>query len=411
MLWIIGGYMWLFIHRPFEYYPVLGLLQIERIYMILMFLAWLVYPHKRWPSNLTHAAIALFTMVTLASWVLSPYAEQTQDAAENYLKVLVFYIILVTTMRDEASVRFLLTCYLASVGLYMAHSFLEYLNGRMEWRMGISRMVGVDLTFNNPNAFASTMLYSLPMSLPLWAEKRGTGFRALLLGFNGLAALCILLTGSRAGFVGLCAYSLLALVTYRGNKGLIVVVLVACVLICTALPGPLQNRFLTLIDPSVGPANAQQSAEGRWQGFAAGALAWSNNPLLGWGPTAFPFATGRAGHAHNLYGQLLAELGTLGVLAFLALQVCYWRNVGVVRRYYRRRPAEARDFSFYLGRAVTMNLLLMLLVGWSGHTLFHYYWLWLGAFQVGLVSCVKPASVPAVARHWGGARLAVGALR
>ena len=30
MIWMLGGYMWLFVHRPFEVWPWLGDLQIER---------------------------------------------------------------------------------------------------------------------------------------------------------------------------------------------------------------------------------------------------------------------------------------------------------------------------------------------------------------------------------------------
>ena len=29
MPWLLGGYMWLYLHRPFEFWPALGAMQIE----------------------------------------------------------------------------------------------------------------------------------------------------------------------------------------------------------------------------------------------------------------------------------------------------------------------------------------------------------------------------------------------
>src|SRR5262245_41415645 len=168
MIWLLGGYMWLFVHRPFEYWPALGVLQLARAYMLLMLVAWLVVPGKGWVPNRIHAALAFFTAVLSAAWVLSPYMDQPacSDVVENFFKVAVFYVLVITTVRDERGLRLLVLLFLGAVGLYMAHSMLEFLNGRYQWRMGTRRMIGVDVTFSDPNAFASTLLYALPFVVP-----------------------------------------------------------------------------------------------------------------------------------------------------------------------------------------------------------------------------------------------------
>src|SRR6516225_1747174 len=123
MIWLLGGYMWLFVHRPFEYWPALGALQIERVYMLVMLVVWVVTPGKGGLSNRLHAALSLFTLTLAAAWVLSPYADKpgVTDVVENYFKVAVFYVLVVTTVRDERGLRRLVMLYLAAVGLYMAH--------------------------------------------------------------------------------------------------------------------------------------------------------------------------------------------------------------------------------------------------------------------------------------------------
>ena len=44
MHWMLIGYMFLFIHRPFEVWPWLGELHVERLYMLLTLAVWLWSP-------------------------------------------------------------------------------------------------------------------------------------------------------------------------------------------------------------------------------------------------------------------------------------------------------------------------------------------------------------------------------
>ena len=404
MIWLLGGYMWLVVHRPFEVWPILGELQIERVYMIVMLVVWLVSPGKGFVPNRIHAALAAFTIVLAASWMLSPYMEQPicSDTIENYFKVVVFYVLVITSVRDERKLRLLVLLFLGSFALYMAHSMLEFINGRYQWRMGIRRMIGVDQSLNDPNAFASSLLYSLPLTLPIWATRPAKSLRILLVGYTLGVCACIALTGSRGGFVGLCAFTMMALLVSVKRKAL-VVVLGAVVgtaglgVATVALPEELQNRYLTLIDSSYGPKNAAESASGRMDGLMYGIEAWEKSPLLGHGPRAFDFATGRMGGAHNLYGQVLSEMGALGALVLAALVLCFALNWWEVRRFYRTNPDHPRDLPFHLSRSIGLLIVLMLLMGWSGHTLYRYHWQWFAAFQAIAVHCVRRKGLAAEA--------------
>ncbi|HTU90494.1 MAG TPA: O-antigen ligase family protein, partial [Gemmataceae bacterium] len=356
MIWLLGGYMWLFIHRPFEVWPVLGTLQIERIYMIGMLLLWLFSP-KGWVANRIHWVTAFFSVFLLASWLLSPYMDETSCSAtiEDYFKVLVFYVLVVTTVRDERSLKLLITLYLAAVGVYMAHSFWEFLCGRYEYRMGIRRMIGVDKTFGDPNAFASSLLYTVPLVLSLWMTKPGKTMRRLLAAYLLGACLCIVLTGSRAGFIGLCFCGFLMLLLSVRRKGMVLLLSGICGVLglgvaTVALPSELQNRYLTILDSSYGPKNAAESANSRLNFFLEGCRAWQSSPLIGHGPRSFDIISGHKMGSHNLYGQVLCEMGTLGALTLAAFVVCFVLNWLEVRRYYQSNPEHSRDFLFYLSR-------------------------------------------------------------
>jgi O-antigen ligase len=388
MIWVLGGYVWLFIHRPFEVWNALGDLQFERIYVLIMLLLWLVSPGKHFVPNRVHLALALLTVAIIGCWYASPYQKEGTLVLEAHLKLLVFYVLVITTIHDERGLRTLLMFYLGSVGLYTLHSFAEFMNGRIEWRQGISRMVGVDATLNDPNAFASTVLLAIPMLLPFWKEAKGTRARALIAGAAGFWALCILLTGSRSAFIGLCAAGFLYGWHSRYRVRMLVLMPFVGVLLLAVLPGYLHDRFMTLVDPSLGPANAQASADGRLEGFLAGMSLWASNPATGVGPGAFALASGKGFQAHNVYGQVAGELGTLGITAFVMLLTSFYRNHREARR---RAQEDGRqlDFPLEVSRAVTLVVLLLLLTGWAGHNLYRYNWEWLAAFQAIALHCLR----------------------
>ena len=387
MIWLLGVYMWLFVHRPFEVWPWLGDLQVERVYMILMIGYWAFQPNKGWLPNRLHVAIVAFTVAMTAAWVASPFmgSKGCPEIVEDYFKYLVFYVLVVTSVRDEEGLRKLVLLYLLAVALYTGHSFLEFLNGRCQWRMGVRRMIGVNETIGDANGFAANLVYALPLTVPFWLTRSPQWLRAALVGFTIMACGCVLLTGSRAGLLSLGVCTLLCLAATGRVKtaaALLVVGLLAAPVVWSCLPEDLQMRYETIIDPSVGPKNAEESASGRLAGLVLGFEAWQQSPLLGHGPGGFKYVTGREGGAHNLYGQTLSETGGAGSgrpggdgalllaqrprgTALPPRQPGPAADVRVSRRA-RRRPVRDPAFVPRHGRAHPVPLLLGLVRGVPG---------------------------------------------
>jgi O-antigen ligase len=403
MHWVLGGYLWLYIHRPFEFWPALGDLQFERLYMIATLLCWLFYPGKGFVTNRLHVAFVLFAIALVLCWIVSPYGEDGTKTVEDFFKVAVFYFLLITTVRDERTLRLMLLIYLAAVSLYMAHSLAEFLHGRHVFRMGIRRMIGVDSTYNDPNTFSATLLYSLPLTLPFWVERPRGKLRTALMGYVALSLVCILLTGSRGALVGLGCLAVMLLGVSRRRGVLLVLLALAIPVGWSLLPAELHNRFLTIVDPSVGPASAEQSAEGRMQGFWDGIGVWSRSPITGFGPNSFAKAAGHGFQAHNLYGQTLGELGLVGVVALLVMLLAFALNAMEVRRIARNHGWK-EAFPVHLSRAVSLAVLLMLVMGIGSHNLYRYTWMWFGAFQGIALHCLRLRSrMPLEMNHAEGA--------
>jgi O-antigen ligase len=389
MHWLLIGYMFLFIDRPFEVWPWLGDLHVERVYMLFTLAVWAVYPNKRFLPNPQHAAYFAFAMAVLLAWAMSPWAMQGQPVVEDWLKIVVFYVLLVTCIHDEEGLRQIVIGFICVMGAYLLHSFREYLGGRHTFRMGIARMIGVDTTLGDPNSFGASIVFVLPIVAALWkADVWGKLGKWLLVCYVGLSALCILLTGSRSSLIGLLLWFLIIIWGTRYRVTAIIGFSALAPLAFVALPESLQTRFETIINPEVGPANARESSEGRWLGLEWGWKLWGNFPLTGIGPGAWRPATRSPIESHNLYGQLIGETGTLGLLAFLSLLVCFWINLSAIRRVRREMPSWENDLVFTLPSAIGVGVFLLLFMGNFGHNLFRFTWLWYGGFLIIARHCV-----------------------
>jgi hypothetical protein len=201
MHWLLIGYMFLFIHRPFEFWPILGDIHLERLYIGALFIVWLVQP-KRWLPNPQHFAYVAFAFAVFLCWAMSPYSEDGQQVVEDWFKILVFYFLFVTVINDEKKLRLMALGFVIVMGVYMSHSFKEYLGGRFTYRMGISRMIGIDTSQGDPNSFGASIVFALPFTLLFWNTSHSKWIRFGAAMSLCLSVGCILLTGSRSSLLG-----------------------------------------------------------------------------------------------------------------------------------------------------------------------------------------------------------------
>lgn len=375
------GYVFLYIHRPFEVWTVLGDVRIELLYMLFTGAVWLAHPKKRLELDpLTLAAGGLVLAVVLCS-ILSPHSERCFLAVESWLKLMVFFLVLVTTVQTEEDLRKIVLTFLVVMTGYMLHSLLEFMNGRYVYRMGINRMLGIDST-SDSNSFAMSIVLSLVFVPVLWRTSTAPRMRPFLLGYMGLSALCVALTGSRGAFVALLVWAGIVVWNSAWRSRLLALAIPAAPVLFMLLPPSLQSRFETIVNPAAGPKNAQESSQGRIDGFLVGMQLWQDNPAVGVGPGAWRKATGRLLESHNLYGQVAGELGTLGVLAMLGVVAGYVANIRAIRGACPTWPEAPPDFLRLLAGAVGTALLLLLLGGLIGHNLFRPHWMIYAGFLI-----------------------------
>ncbi|MCL2346632.1 MAG: O-antigen ligase family protein [Planctomycetaceae bacterium] len=309
---------------------------------------------------------------------------------EDWLKIFLFSLLIITSIQSETELKILLTGFCVVFFIYLSHSLFEYhFHGRHVYRMGTYRMIGVDESMNDPNSFGASIVYAIPMLIPLW-HLRGKTFRLGLIMktfavlFFLLALFCIIRTGSRGAFVGAILVLIILAVISRHRIRWLLTLCIAAPIVWVSMGENLQNRYLTIIDPSRGPKTAQESLEGRRIGVQVGIATWKRFPVFGVGPGNSPKYNPLKLQLHNFYAQVIAELGTIGVLAFLIVVSTMIVNFWQARKYYhlhRLLEPPGNDYLYSVSIATIITLFELLLLGTGAHNAYRYNWVWYTAFQ------------------------------
>lgn len=430
---MLSGYLFLLIFRPYEYWSILGDLRIERVYMLIFMIVVFLAKNKNFIQNPINGIVLCFSLTLALSSVFGIFWDNSFYFTVDYLKYVIFYFMVILSVRNEEEFRLVLLAFVVVMFLYIGKSSWEFfVHDRYVFRMGIKRLSGIDTTYGDPNSFAASICYSLPLAWALIRSKFRSAWVARFLWAYGLLALAaVMFTGSRSGMV---TFLLFLFLLVMGSSRKVWGILLAGVILLVSwdyMPENLQKRFLSTFSEKYAEIGAQASAEGRTLGFLHGLALYKDNPALGIGPDNFRYSwPGMASgpNAHNVYGQLLGELGTAGLLAFgLLLWLLYRQNRRIVvcfRRLGPQKPDEndkkplvsvmevkqrsARAgnggsgpspssqhgkfsamavqsiprFHSLVGQAIIQTMILMLFKGWADHNLYRYTWLWLAALTV-----------------------------
>jgi len=290
-----------------------------KILGIMALLAWL----GRWVATGDYALRSdrqlAFYGLFLVCLAVSAYAARnltdTLDALLRWLQISLLYVLTQVLMDSRRQVQRLYWVVLLTMGLSALWGIAQGLRGE--------RATGLAL---DPNEFCLCLIMALYIGLgivfSLDGAKAGRGAAALAWGSIAAIVLAIILTRSRSGFLTLVASGMVwVLLQPRKGRGAMVLAAVAAAFVILA-PALYWERITTLSRPM-----ADDSLRGRMYEFRAGVLMIERHPILGVGTGNYatnymrysqdPRRTPRL--AHNLYIQIGAENGLIGLTVFLLL--------------------------------------------------------------------------------------------
>jgi putative inorganic carbon (hco3(-)) transporter len=171
--------------------------------------------------------------------------------------------------------------------------------------------------FGNPNDLAAALNMLIPMAVALVLMSAGA--MRLLYAVCGLLLVCgVVVTFSRAGFITLAAVSGVMLWKFgRGSRSSVMLAtLAASVLLFSVFSGAYRSRLLTIFDPN---SDSSGSAQERVALLERGLDLILRHPIVGLGIGNFHIYSIHEKVAHNSYVETAAELGVIGLLAYLII--------------------------------------------------------------------------------------------
>lgn len=282
-------------------------------------------------------------------------------------------------------------------------AFLGKITGSMIWEnQGVMRLHGIQGTlFGHPNSLSANALSTLPFVFYLYPIL-GRPWKIVFALQCIFAGNIILFTGSRTGYVGF--FALLLMIFIRSSHKLRVagILLLGLMLSFPLVPAEYKERFSSTF---YGREKEGNSKAERLELLHDSIGVFLDNPL-GVGMGGFRLVRQQEMNkspmdTHNLYTEILSEIGVFGFIGFAAFLVrmllnlkyyedCYRNNVERLREALDRESialdwrsrAISHLYDLKMMQAVCSSLILYigirLIVGLFGHDLYEMYW-WLAA--------------------------------
>lgn len=218
---------------------------------------------------------------------------------------------------------------------------------------------GPDGPFGDNNDIARVLALSVPLWWILAANLDRLQARIVAVAGCVVAIAGIVFTFSRGGFLALMAGVSVASLSQRPSWRALAIAPLFCAALLLLSPPSYRARVLTIARPQ-----AEGSVQGRIGIWKEGLATAGRNPFTGQGPGSFRTVERRR-TSHNIFLELLAETGTVGLAAYLAVIVTtFWRLLQV-RQTAARTPegARARIASFGLAAALAAYLTASMALG------------------------------------------------
>jgi FkbM family methyltransferase len=302
-------------------------------------------------------ALLLFVGVAFLSALFSDFHNRATRGALDALRNTLFFLILIDTLDDYKKIRAL--CGVLMVGLVIADIAAIYHYFFVDPAVMM-------LSVGEKNSTAQFLGYFLSLSFGLlFGLRKDYLFRGLLVGVTVLTGYVLALTIARGIWVAVVAMIVLFWLVQRDWKIPATVALLAIsVWIGMSLNSPFKERILSLKHPVTDFSMVE-----RYEIWRQAIDLFKDRPTLGIGLKTYGYPAmkenyhlDQATNVHNLFLQVLVELGLAGLVALVLWLGVYLRSL------FRIYPVMTSDF----GRALWLGGLgcfVLLMIGGVAHSM------------------------------------------
>jgi O-antigen ligase len=262
----------------------------------------------------------------------------------------------------------------------------------------VSRILGYDSGLTaNPNDLALMLNLLLPLAIALLLNAQRTSLRVLYVVIIAIDVVSIVLTFSRAGFLGLCVLGMIYFMklvrrSWRDRVWAFVMLLLA-ISALPFLPRNYSSRIATVADIEADPTGSSQE---RWSGTVAAAQFVASHPIVGAGIGMDVVGLNEVRgpswrQVHNVYFEIAVDLGLPGLFLFLLLFSGVFKAVMSSQKRLAHLPA-LRDL-FHLVESLKVSLIVFAVSGFFYPIAYHFYFY----YMAGLALATRSVTADAIA--------------
>jgi O-antigen ligase len=335
-----------------------------------------------WPLEMK-----MMTLIWLLGLFFIPVAASPEDSFnvlfDPLIKTLLIFVVQINLVDTRPRFRSLLGLMVFCEVLYSLSSIKTFLTGGYAEASSFhDRIGGWGGMLANPNDIACVLALMLPFTVTYAVLRRGWE-RWFFFACVGVTAVAILFTYSRSGFLSLIASG--GLIIWKLTRGrrlkmLLPVVALAGVLL-VAMPGKYMTRLSTIFNPQADTTNSAQERQEQMKRAMDVAI---RRPIVGVGMGNYHIYGFNELRAHNSYLETAAELGVIGLIAFLIIIFVPMRSLRRIERETAAYGASPDPEKHIMSMCLQASFVAFIIYGFFGSVQYDSYLYSLVAFAVAL---------------------------
>jgi len=388
-VWAVIGYMILVYCKVSSYFPVFAAMKAELIFGLLILLR--VFASGNFSVKLSshynavNKYLIFFVTCVFLSFLIAMDRQYSWDSAVyHFIKVLFLYVMLLGSIESKQDIKIFIWSFVIMF-VYLAYEpTFGFLTGTGADRQMYGDVYTADIGILSGHvALANNMNQMIPIAFFLILAVRNKklitlAIIPLLIFFTALIG-----SASRGGVIGLMVFGA-TLVYFSKNRTRNAVVLGVVGIMFFMLSGAVKSTA-GRID--------RHAVEGRLIGLAHGIeMIRIKGHILGVGPGCFPLARRKyfsyTMESHNIYGQVLGDLGIPGTIAWFFLILQIFRNLIESKKKLKALSME-NDFLYKLAMGIQISLIVRLFISMASHGLYYFYWYVMAALSIAILKIVE----------------------
>ncbi len=330
--------------------------------LAVIIIRWVLFRETPTGWQLPAFLVGVYGLIGFTSLLYAEDLSQVAITLENYVKDVLITLVIVAALKRVTLIRNVVWSLLTAGAFMGTLSVYQYLTKSFTsnfWGFSVAKYMQISVGSPNdyrlvgpvgdPNFYAQIMVVLVPLALERTLHEKKL-IPKIFAGWTAVVSfLTVMFTFSRGGALALFVSLVIFLFLYPPRPIQLVITIGVGLILLFFIPATYYDRILSLQDlvpNESGNINVRKdpAIQGRASEFLTGWLMYKENPVVGVGLSNYviryqeytkrvglaPEATPRS--AHNLYLEVAAETGTLGLSVFVLIIWLAMRSILVARK-------------------------------------------------------------------------------